>query len=123
MRLLGQRYGTSLRLEGALALAVANGVVYIGSFETMVGRGDSKVFAINATTGTEVWNFTSLSDVKSAPRQLQTGLSMSGMLEEEIFAINATTRTRGMELQHGLADNIKPGDSEWCCLTLEMVGV
>ena len=40
--------------------AVANGVVYVGSF-------DAKVYALNATTGATLWTATTGGDVISSP--------------------------------------------------------
>ena len=41
--------------------AVANGVVYVGS------GMDGNVYALNATTGVKLWNYTTGSEVYSSP--------------------------------------------------------
>ena len=63
--------------------AVANGVVYVGSF-------DDKLYAINATTGNLLWNYTTGGGVLSSPA-LANGVVYVGSFDDKLYAINATT--------------------------------
>jgi hypothetical protein len=63
--------------------AIANGVVYIGSY-------DNNVYALNATTGEKIWNYTTGSDVYSSPTVVD-GIVYVGSNDNNIYALNATT--------------------------------
>jgi glucose dehydrogenase len=65
--------------------AVANGVVYVGSF-------DNNVYALNATTGANVWTFTTGGNVESSPA-VANGVVYVGSWDGNVYAINATTGT------------------------------
>jgi outer membrane protein assembly factor BamB len=62
---------------------VANGVVYIGSY-------DDNVYALKAATGTELWNFTTGDSVASSPA-VANGTVYVGSSDGNIYALNATT--------------------------------
>jgi len=64
--------------------AVANNIVYIGSW------GDSKLYALNATTGTKIWNYTTGSSIYSSPA-IAGGIVFIGSEDKKIYALNATT--------------------------------
>ncbi|MGB9220559.1 PQQ-binding-like beta-propeller repeat protein, partial [Methanoregula sp.] len=66
---------------------IANGVVYIGSF-------DDKVYALNASTGLQLWNFTNGGDSHSSPA-VANGVVYVGSGNYNVYALNAST---GMKL-------------------------
>ena len=53
-------YSTGNLNEVSSSAAVADGVVYVGSF-------DHKVHALNAATGAELWSYSTGGDVPSSP--------------------------------------------------------
>jgi outer membrane protein assembly factor BamB len=63
--------------------AVANGVLYIGSF-------DGKVYAIDASAGTLLWSYTTGSFVGSSPA-VANGIVYIGSDDYKVYALNATT--------------------------------
>lgn len=63
--------------------AVANGIVYIGSY-------DDNVYAFNATTGEKIWNYTTGYDVYSSPAVVD-GVVYIGSSDKNLYALNATT--------------------------------
>jgi outer membrane protein assembly factor BamB len=65
--------------------AVANGVVYVGS-------EDGNLYALNATTGVKLWNYTAGagSYVQSSPA-VANGVVYTGDGNENLYALNATT--------------------------------
>ena len=63
--------------------AVANGVVYVGSF-------DDKVYALNATTGATLWTATTGSLVPSSPA-VANGVVYVGSYDHKVYALDATT--------------------------------
>src|SRR5580692_8780642 len=64
--------------------AVANGVVYVGS-------DDSKVYALNASTGTKLWgNYATGSAVYSSPA-VANGVVYVGSDDNNVYALNAST--------------------------------
>ncbi|MEM3577485.1 MAG: PQQ-binding-like beta-propeller repeat protein [Candidatus Bathyarchaeia archaeon] len=63
--------------------AVANGVVYVGSY-------DDNVYALNATTGEKIWNYTTGNDVYSSPTVVD-GVVYIGSNDFNVYALNATT--------------------------------
>jgi hypothetical protein len=67
------------------APAVAYGILYVGS-------GDSKIYALNVTTGASVWNYTTGNSVMSSPA-VADGVLYVGSYDDNVYAINATTGT------------------------------
>ena len=65
--------------------AVANGVVYVGSY-------DNNLYALNATTGTMLWSFTTGGGVYSSPA-VANGVVYVGSWDfnGDVYALNATT--------------------------------
>jgi len=64
--------------------AVANGVVYVGS-------EDSKIYALNASTGAQLWSFTTTGlGVDSSPA-VANGVVYVGSFDAKIHALNAST--------------------------------
>jgi outer membrane protein assembly factor BamB len=59
--------------------AVANGVVYVGS-------DDNNTYALNATTGAKLWNFTTGSGVFSSPA-VANGTVYVGSVDGNVYAI------------------------------------
>jgi outer membrane protein assembly factor BamB len=74
-------YATGNSVESSPA--VADGVVYVGSF-------DGNVYALNATTGAQVWNYTTGASVYSSPA-VAGGLVYVGSADYKVYALNATT--------------------------------
>jgi len=66
--------------------AVANGVVYLGSS----GGGTSRVFALNATTGTVLWSYYIGDDVVSSPA-VANGVVYFTSQDKNVYALNAST--------------------------------
>ncbi|MGD0495985.1 MAG: PQQ-binding-like beta-propeller repeat protein [Candidatus Bathyarchaeia archaeon] len=66
--------------------AVAGGIVYVGSW-------DGKVYALNATTGTRVWDYTTGRAVDSSPAVVG-GVVFVGSWDGKVYALNATTGTQ-----------------------------
>jgi len=66
--------------------AVVGGLVFVGS-------GDSKVYALDATTGAHVWNYTTGSVVSSSPA-VAGGVVYVGSWDGKVYALNATTGTQ-----------------------------
>jgi outer membrane protein assembly factor BamB len=64
--------------------AVANGIVYVGS-------GDNKVYALNATTGKQVWSYTTGGQVSFSSPDVANGVVYIGSLDKSVYALNATT--------------------------------
>ena len=63
--------------------AVVNGVVYVGSY-------DINVYALNATTGTKLWNYTTGGAVASSPTVVN-GTVYVGSDDNNVYALNAAT--------------------------------
>ncbi|WP_241430725.1 PKD domain-containing protein [Haloferax elongans] len=63
--------------------AYANGVLFLGS-------NDHKLHAINATDGTELWNYSTQTNVRSAPAVVD-GVVYFGSNDGNVTALNATT--------------------------------
>jgi outer membrane protein assembly factor BamB len=63
--------------------AVANGVVYVGSW-------DHNVYALNAITGAKLWSYTTGSNVFSSPA-VANGVVYIGSLDHNVYALNAST--------------------------------
>jgi hypothetical protein len=66
--------------------AVADGVVYVGS-------DDYNVYALNATTGTKIWNYPTGSTMYSSPA-VADGVVYVGSDDYNVYALNATTGTK-----------------------------
>jgi outer membrane protein assembly factor BamB len=66
------------------AAAVANGVVYVGSFS------DFNLYAINASTGTLLWKFPTLGNIDSSPT-VSNGIVYFGSQDKNVYAVNART--------------------------------
>ena len=62
--------------------AVVGGVVYVGSF-------DSKVYALNASSGAFIWSYTTGGAVSSSPAVVG-GVVYVGSTEGNVYALNAT---------------------------------
>jgi outer membrane protein assembly factor BamB len=63
--------------------AVANGVVYVGSY-------DDKLYAYNATTGALLWSATTGNAVHGSPA-VANGVVYVGSKDDNLYAYNATT--------------------------------
>ena len=70
--------------------AVANGVVYIGD-------GNGKVYALNASTGTQIWNYTTENseyyEYITSPA-VANGVVYVGSDDGKVYALNASTGTQ-----------------------------
>ena len=62
--------------------AVANGVVYVGSY-------DNNLYALNATTGAKVWNYGTQAPTSSPA--VANGVVYVGSDDNNLYALNATT--------------------------------
>ena len=63
--------------------AVANGVVYVGSY-------DGNVYALNASTGAELWSYTTGAALDSSPA-VANGVVYVGSLDYNVYRLHATT--------------------------------
>src|SRR5439155_300336 len=63
--------------------AVANGVVYVGSF-------DGRIYAIDALTGSMLWNFITRGRVRSSPA-VDNGVVYVGSLDNRVYALDAAS--------------------------------
>ena len=66
--------------------AVVNGVVYVGDT-------DGRVYALNATTGKQIWNHTTGGGVLSSPA-VTGGIVYVGSFDDNIYALYATNGTK-----------------------------
>jgi outer membrane protein assembly factor BamB len=66
--------------------AVANGVVYFGS-------DDHNVYALNASTGAQLWNYTTGGEVLSSTA-VANGMVYIGSVDGNVSALNASTGVR-----------------------------
>jgi outer membrane protein assembly factor BamB len=74
---------------GALGMsspAVVDGMVYIGS-------GDYNVYCLNASTGTQIWNYTTGSRLLSSPA-VAGGMVYIGSWDCNVYCLNASTGTQ-----------------------------
>ena len=67
---------------GFFNCSVANGVVYVGS-------GDNNIYALNASTGTVVWSYTTGGDVASSPA-VADDMVFAGSYDGKVYALNAS---------------------------------
>jgi len=70
-------------LIGYSSPAVADGKVYIGSW-------DKKIYALNSSTGTHIWNYTTGDIVESSPA-VADGKVFIGSWDNKVYALNAST--------------------------------
>jgi serine/threonine-protein kinase len=61
---------------------VANGVVYIGS-------KDNNVYALNASTGSKIWSYTTGSEIESTP-SIANGVLYIGSNDAKVYAFGST---------------------------------
>ena len=81
--------------------AVANGVVYVGSY-------DDNVYALNAATGAKLWSFTTGSAVAYSAA-VANGVVYVGSEDHNVYALNAKSGAK-LELHHELGcDHIAGG--------------
>ncbi|MGA3199620.1 MAG: PQQ-binding-like beta-propeller repeat protein [Halobacteriota archaeon] len=69
--------------------AVANGLVFVVSSDNMLNDVDNNLYALNVTTGTEVWSLPT-GDPVSNPA-IANGLVYVGSEDGNVYAFNATT--------------------------------
>jgi outer membrane protein assembly factor BamB len=65
---------------------VANGVVYVAA-------DNGNIYALNATTGTKLWSFTTGSNVFSSPA-VANGVVYVGSNDGNVYALNGATGTQ-----------------------------
>jgi PQQ-like domain len=64
--------------------AVVNGVVYVGSY-------DKNLYALNATTGTLLWKYTTGSYIELSSPAVANGVVYFGSSDNNLYALNAGT--------------------------------
>ena len=75
-------YPTTGALAGASSPAVANGILYIGS-------ANGNLYALNATDGIKLWNYSTDGAVDSSPA-IDNGIVYVGSIGGGFYALNAT---------------------------------
>ena len=76
---------TLLAMMCRLLQLVSNGIVYVGS-------NDNKLYALNATNGAVIWNFTTGGYVISSP-SISNGIVYFGSYDHKVYAVDAQTGT------------------------------
>jgi len=89
-----------LKLRALSSPAVADGMVYIGS-------NDHNVYALNASTGEQVWNYTTGNYVSSAPA-VAGGMVFVGSYDYSVYALNASTGVRIWSYETGYEVSSSP---------------
>jgi hypothetical protein len=84
LALLWSTWLSSSADPGEISPAVSEGIVCIG------GSYDSRIYALNATTGAKMWNYTAGDWVKSSPA-IVGGVVYVGTNDDIVYALNATT--------------------------------
>ena len=82
MLLAAPNSGITLLVAVESSPAVVNGVVYVGS-------GDGNVYALNAASGVQLWNYTTGGEVDSSPAVVN-GVVYVGSGDGNVYALNAT---------------------------------
>jgi outer membrane protein assembly factor BamB len=89
-----QTTGCSGSVCGGSSPAVADGVVYVGSY-------DGNVYAFNAATGVKIWSFPTGGEVFSTPAVVN-GMVDFGSDDHNVDALNAATGNETMVLHYRL---------------------
>jgi len=78
-------------IDISVSAAVAYGMVFFGAGPPGVPEG--WIYALNATTGEQIWNFTTEGDVRASPVVTEGRLYIGGDLDStgKVYCINATT--------------------------------
>jgi outer membrane protein assembly factor BamB len=63
---------------------VANGIVY-------VGNDNGRLYAVNASTGKEVWSFATGANVHGSGPAIANGVVYFGSIDHSVYALNAST--------------------------------
>jgi len=66
--------------------AVANGVVYVGSY-------DKNVYALDASTGNKIWSFATGDSIESSPA-VANGIVYIGSIDSKLYALDALTGSK-----------------------------
>ena len=85
--------------------AIANGVVYVGSW-------DDKVYALGAGTGALLWSYTTGNVVTSSPA-VANGVVYVGSDDDNVYALNARTGTLLWSYATGSLVESSPRRGEW----------
>jgi len=64
--------------------AIANGILYIGS-------DDNRIYALNASTGAYIWNFTTGDKIGYSSPAVAGGIVYIGSNDKKLYALNAST--------------------------------
>jgi len=70
--------------------AVADGVIYVGSWNLQAESWNNKLFALNAATGSHIWDYTMGSAVYSSPA-VANGVVYVGSYDHNVYALDAAT--------------------------------
>lgn len=87
--------------ESSSSPAVSNGVVYVGSWQ------DRNLYALNATTGTKLWNYTTGSAIGSAPA-VANGVVYVTDGDGHLYALNATSGAKLWSYTTGGGEDSSP---------------
>jgi outer membrane protein assembly factor BamB len=80
--------------------AAANGVVYVGSW-------DSNVYALNASSGTLLWSYSVGASVSSSP-SVANGVVYIGSEDAHVYAVNASSGVELWSYQTGYSIDSSP---------------
>ena len=82
------------------SLAVANGVVYVGSL-------DNNVYALNAKSGAKLWSYATGNQIYSSPA-VANGVVYVGSADNKVYALNAKTGAKLWSYTTGRAVESSP---------------
>jgi outer membrane protein assembly factor BamB len=81
--------------------AIVGGIVYVGS-------QDNSLYAINGTTGAQVWKFTTGNSIVDSSPAVYNGAVYIGSTDDYLYSINATTGVLNWKFKTGAAINSSP---------------
>ena len=99
------------RLRCGSSPAVANGVVYVGSY-------DNNVCALNASTGAKLWSYAAGSYVESSPA-VANGVVYVGSYDNNVYALNAKTGAKLWSYATGRSVVVARG-GQWVVMSARM---
>ena len=84
---------------------IADGIVYIGSL-------DHKLYALNASNGNQIWNYTTGNNIVSTPA-VANGIVYVGSLDNNVYALNASNGSQVWNFTTGNQIYSSPAVATW----------